>query len=171
MSNPSETPKSLENKHFEIIHLSSYDVILNNDADSNTLSQLRSELGDDEKVFSFTKDKENDDFYIKTRGLANSEIVKDLRGGRKFSVPNKVIYAFNSLTNELGLASKVKSVVEAEELQSLIRSFGFAEIRMIRPLAGIINKISGEKMMVYPLVQGYSMSKTYTSEIKGLKAK
>ncbi len=152
-------PNKVEKISSDIIHLGKFDVVINSGnpdktmvadfrdviADRNHLSIIIEGMGwGDERFKSFGG------YFIKKRHSASYEDAKEAQTPKPTFGSKKTQLAFNSLLNEINLSSDVDRIIQSDEVQELARKIRYKGIRFIKPIAGIIEKVSGDKYMVYP---------------------
>ncbi|MBI4079020.1 MAG: hypothetical protein HY429_01855 [Candidatus Levybacteria bacterium] len=102
-------------------------------------------------------------FFAKTRTMGMPTWVayaKKMERGdvSDFGFSRRAHYAFASLLNEINLSPKIKAALNHKEVKELAVKYGMEEITFIEPLIGLINKVTGQKIMVYDFIDAQPFS-------------
>lgn len=102
----------------------------------------------------YTDDAETPSLSLKSLGEA--EYQQHIRGGaeRVNRDPEQFLEDALIVPAEVGIAPAVEAVLATDEVQAAANALGFADVAVVQPLIGAIDKQSGEQFMVYPWIHG-----------------
>jgi hypothetical protein len=66
----------------------------------------------------------------------------------------RVVYAVNSVVNEISISPKIKEVLGGEDAQRIMAQYGFERIEFVEPLLGVVDRKTGGKAVLYKFVEG-----------------
>lgn len=165
----------------ELLHEQKYDVLLNNNADSGQLKVLKALVLDQirdgkdplaswrplhqenvrrQKENVFVDSLASPQFVGKRKQMTKDHY--DFKAVLKMpgdEIEKRVIYAMNSVTNEIRISPLVEMIVSDEKLQSEIRRMGYQGLKFIQPLLAMINNETAEKHIFYQYVDGIPLSR------------
>jgi hypothetical protein len=178
-----------KNRGIEIKHYNNVDVIVNTQIPQDEKLQalvglFRNGLPEDWVLYSPTKEQEywnlhvdnidNPIYFAKRRKHTSPFIIQqfkkyDLLGSKSKEV---ALYETNSLINEMRVAPVVDDVLRSESVTQLVRKYGYTDISLVLPLIGVIERQTGEKVMVYDFVRGSNYwSEDFEKEKMKIKAR
>lgn len=107
--------------------------------------------------------KDHPHFFAKARSMGTPAWVRPTKDMDKnylsdFGFTKREHYSFASLRNEINLAQKIKESLASKEAKKLADGFDIEEITFVEPLVGLINRTTGQKIMVYDFIEGYGLS-------------
>lgn len=181
----SETGEGFQN--IEIRHLETCDLILNRGQSSvarETMKRLETDLIsliDNEKIVDgrfgdwpkidvvgqgnhFVDNEDNPMFFVKQkwahRGNPEFETSWQNNAIRKNenSQMKSVYQAGNSVLSELKFYGSVSKLLSSDVVKDIFADYNFSEIKIVEPLAAIINRSIRIKYMIYPHVKGENVN-------------
>ena len=181
MENVSQQPQE------EKLHEGNFDMILNLDADTNSLKDIKALVIDAIKIGKnplsswtpltladertklgkvFTNSKDDPKFMVKIKLITKEHF--EFKAALKMpgdEIEKRVIYAMNSVSNEMMMSPVIKEAITDEKIQTKIKDLGFAGVKFIEPLLATINRVTTEKCVFYDYVKGDSLNNTEETDI------
>jgi hypothetical protein len=162
----------------EIRHTNTRDIIANREhTDTGLVNRAVAEVSDgipetwhriptdDPDKEYYTDSPTNPTLFAKSRGVSPAgyrESIARTQADTSLTETEKTdiigaIKAHNSVLHEIQIAPDVERAFAAEEVQQMVRDHGYDSISLVKPLAAIVDKTTGEKTVVYPWQEGYQV--------------
>lgn len=155
------------NRGYEIRHLTNYDVIINTTFPNqqrlkdlfavvqNGIPPTWRNIFTDEHKLIYRDSESNPRYIAKVRRHASIQFKDNEEYNYSDPHEKSFLLSENSLLNEIRLAPKIKELLQSEQVQALVRRYGFDDISFIEPMFGLIERSTGKKIMFYQWQEGY----------------